>query len=486
MRVEIRDYRGVERADIDMSLIALVAGPNETGKSCVAEATRAALTGNPIPIAGVLKKDAKLLVRDGAEKGHACVTDGEYSTMVCWPTGPTATAVSKSVPIKCSGYAAGFTHILDLNAKDRAKVLATYIKSMPTKEDVVNAATDAGYTEGAIAKIWESIEDAGWDHTYKRAREYTVTLKGQWQEVAGEKYGAKKGESYRVADDEGRSFLTDCLATAERAVVDTAGAVAVSESEIENLKRKIDEAAGVQNQIAINDELNATRDDLSKVQQERAAMPEDPDKAAAEPEVIPCPECGAALMIEAGVIHAYEKPKPPEALSPKVIQRREALDVTIAEHHEIIGALEQRIKAATKLTGEAKAAKARLKTIEAAPKLDEAVVELAKDTVGDARAALTSFDFKVRAYKLHGDLVKNDKLIGILAPDGLRKRKLAGKLDAFNATLAALCESARWPAVRLDENLECRYDIRPIWGASKSGQWRARAIIQVAMAQLDG
>ena len=488
MRVEIRDYRGCERADIDLSKIALVAGKNEMGKSAIAEATRAALSGNPIPISGVLKKDAKLLVRDGAEKGHVCVTDGEHSTMVCWPT---ATANSDGEPIKCSDYATGLMHVLDLNSKDRSKVLAGYIKSAPTKDDVFAAAYDAGYSEAAVTKIWDSIENSGWDYTYKRARDYTVTLKGQWQEAAGEKYGAKKGASYRVADDEGRIHYERPLEEAEQAVLDTAGAVAVSDAEIANLERKVEVAADAGNVAKLNTELDEVKKKLALVQKKRAACPDDPVSDHDQPDSLACPECGAALTMLAIAgggrsLVAYMGSAKEEPLHPDVIKLRSALDLDIAEQETAIRGMEQKVGLATRQVLDGAAAAGRLDEIAAAPKLDEVAIELAKDAVGDARSALNLFESKLRAYTLHGDLVKNDKLIGILAPDGLRKRKLAAKLTEFNESLEILSKAAAWPVVRLDENLDCHYGTRPIWGASKSGRWRARTVIQVVMAQMDG
>lgn len=494
MKVEIRDYRGCERADIDLSKIALVAGKNEMGKSAIAEATRAALSGNPIPIDGVLKKDAKLLVRDGATEGRASVIlDGEPTTKgertVCWPT---AEVFSDGEEIKCSDYATGFTHILDLNSKDRSKVLAGYIKSVPTKDEVVKAAIDAGYTEAAIEKVWDSIDNSGWDYTYKRARDYTVTLKGQWQEVTGEKYGTKKGESYRVADgDEGLDALAEALATAEQTVLDTAGAVAVSDAEIANLERKVEVAADAGNVAKLNTKLDEVKKKLALVQQKRAECPDDPASVPDQPDALACPECGAALTMLAIAgggrsLVAYMDLAKEEPLSPEAIKHRSALDLDIAEQAAAISGLEKKVGLATRQVLDGAAAAARLDEIEAAPKLDEVAIELAKDAVGDARSALKLFESKLRAYMLHGDLVKNDKLIGILAPDGLRKRKLAAKLGEFNDTLEILSTTASWPVVRLDENLDCHYGTRPIWGASKSGQWRARTIIQVAMAQIDG
>jgi len=487
MRVEIRDYRGVQRADITLNPVALVAGRNEMGKSCIAEATRAALTGNPIPIPGVLKKNADLLVRDGSEVGHVQVAVDGGSRAVSWP-GAGLSAEGKD--FFASDYATGYAHVLDLNIKDRSKVLADYIQSEPSGVDLTNACTDAGYNEAATTKVIESINNNGWDHTYKRAREYTATLKGQWQEVTGEKYGAKKGDAHRPDSAKDRDMLELALAEAEQAVVDTAGAVAVSESEIENLKRKVIEATEAGNVTELNDLLNEANASLEVLEQERAVMPEDPVSVPDEPG-LGCPECGASLAIEKTggngiVLVPYAKPKQPKPLTKKVIDARNQWDEDIRNKRAAVNGLVQRISLATRAANDGQKAAARLEDIEKAPKLDEAAMELAKDAVGDARSALTDHDNRTRAYHLHGDLVKNDKLLLVLAPDGLRKRKLADKLGDFNSQLDTLSESAGWPQVYLDENLECHYDKRPIWAASLSGRWRARTILQVAMARMDG
>ena len=481
LKVEIRDYRGVERCDIELSPICLVAGNNEQGKSGVAQAVRAGLTPMVIPIAGVLKKDAKLLVRDGADKGHVTVTAETSATGVCWP----ACTVDSSGDIKCSDYASGFTHVLDLNIKDRSKVLAHYMKSEPTKDDIEKAATDAGYSAAAVAKIVESITTGGWDHTYAKTRDYTVNLKGQWQGATGERYGPKKGEDFRAVGD--RDLLADALLAAEDAVVDTAGAVAVSEAEVDNLKRQVKAGNTAENKLLLNDQLNTARDSLVDIKDDRAAQPDDPESVEVV-DPIPCPECGAALKVIGGFkpeLRAYKEPVQPEALTPKQIKRRDDLDLMIDKTEKAIGYLEERIWTSSRLSKEGDAAKIQLEEIDKAPKVDEASMELAKDAVGDARSALTDFDNRVKAYKIHGDLVKNDLLIKVLAPDGLRKRVLVAKLDDFNRGLNDLCSFAKWSRVYLDENLECHYGKRPLWAASMSGQWRARAVIQVAMARMD-
>ena len=504
MKISIRDYRGVERADIELDRIALIAGRNEQGKTCVLEAARAALCGMAIPIPGVLKKDAKLLVRDGAESGQASAGDGEPGRTVHWPSATVLDMDTESTgPIKCTDYASGFRHFWDNDAKTRASVLAMYIDSTPTKENIEAAAYDAGYQDSAIAKIWESVRDDGWDATYGRARDYTIKLKGQWEEATGEKYGAKKAAEWHPAvfgsDDQpvdlgcGREALVEKANAAEQAVLNMAGAAAVSDAEIERLNRQVEAANESEDRIKLNDKLVQPRDQLDKAKAERLTIPDD-SKEIADP-AVPCPECGALLTVSE---YGYEVGGDPPTLKPYVKKefdpaavkaagkQRAFLDGTIKRLTDEIAGLEGRITTSTALIATWETAKKRLEEIKKAPKLDEVAIQKVKDDLSHAQALVLAFDAKIRADKLHGDLLKNEKLIAILAPDGLRRRKLVAKLDEFNTRLAKICASAAWPVVRLDEKLEGHYGTRPVWAASNSGQWRARAVLQIAFTQIDG
>ena len=497
MQLKIRDYRGVERADIELDRIALIAGQNEMGKTCVAEAARAALCGMAIPIHGVLKKDAKLLVRDGAESGSVNVTNGEFSQGVNWP-GAICTGDGET---ECTDYASGFLHLLDQPVAGRAQALRTYINSDPTQEDVEAAAKDAGYQDSAITKIWESVRDDGWDVTYQRARDYTVKLKGQWEEATGEKkYGAKKAADWKppsldsvLSDAINRDTLVSNADSAEQAVLNAAGAVAVSDAEIERLNRQVAAESEAENQIKLNDELSDIRASLDTWQADRETMPDDPAETPAglRPAKAACPECSVVLVLNyprsgPPYLTTFATEEAPKPLSDEVLAKRASMDESIEQHKAEIAALEGRITASSNVISTAETARTRLKEIAKAPKLDEAAIQEAKDKFSDAQTLVFAFDAKVRADKLHGDLVKNDKLLAVLAPDGLRRRKLASKLDEFNARLATICASAAWPVVRLDEKLEGHYGTRPIWGASKSGQWRARTVLQIALTQIDG
>jgi hypothetical protein len=78
-------------------------------------------------------------------------------------------------------------------------------------------------------------------------------------------------------------------------------------------------------------------------------------------------------------------------------------------------------------------------------------------------------------------------VLGILAPDGLRAAKLARVIELFNiAQLDRLSLAAGWNQVAIDAEMTVTYAGRPYPLLSTSEQYRTRAVLQVAMAHLDG
>ncbi len=492
LTISVRDYRGIERADIEIDRIALIAGRNEQGKSCLAEACRAALAGAEIPIPGVTRKEAKILVRDGAGSGSVVASLGESTRTIEWPKA--RLKANKEHDFSASDFATGLSHPFDLNPVHRATHLSKYVDSAPEFKDLVDAASDAGYNGTAIDKIWQSTKTHGWDGTHRRACEYSTNLKGQWEGVTGEKYGEKKAEAWSPSVHPGdveREVLDARVETAKAAVLDTAGDVAVSKAEVERLTALADAAKGVDAGRKKDSDARAKlTSELEAIQEQRQALPAESGGRSSNP-IVPCPECGAKLIIEPvhnepPSLKLFTEDAAKEAKSKKVQKKRAAMDGTIENIKSQISVLTGKISAATRTIDDAGTATTQLVALSNAPATDEGAIAAAKTAEADAIAALAGFDSKIRAHKLHADLTKNQQLISILAPDGLRRRKLADGLGEFNKRLADISAVAAWPVVRLDETLKAHYGTRPVWAASKSGQWRARAIMQIVCAQIDG
>lgn len=495
LNISVRDYRGIERADIALDPLALVAGKNEHGKSSLAEATRAVLTGTAIPIPGVNKKDAKVLVRDGAEKGSAKATNEHGFLSIEWPR--CITNGEEGNP-GCTDFAVGLRHLFDLDDKEQAKVLARYVDSEPTADDLAAAMKDAGYGERALDKVWDAIDREGWDKTHQRTRDHGTRLKGQWEAVTGEKYGAKKAKSWAPAgypegavhtspredplrQQNSRPGLQEAVDQANTELERLLGQRAVAEADVQKLREKAEAIPTLEEQER----------EAAEERQNCATHLEDLQKDPA-PEVPTaptlCPSCNTALTMDRNsmtLVVAESAPTEEEISEAErakyeyeglLTEARDAFNAASNAHGVIVSRLM-----------DARQAAAKLEEIEAQGEgASEADVEAAREHLHNAQHALWDFDAKERADQIHADIVKNAALIDILAPDGLRRRKLAAGLEKFNNAIGNLCHAAGWPEVSLDESLSPHYGSRPVWAASASGKWRARTCVQVAMAQMDG
>ncbi len=482
--ISVRDYRGCARADIELAPLALIAGNNEAGKSSLAQAVRAGLTGQAIPIPGVAKKDAKLLVREGAETGRVHVKDDDgQDAGIEWPK------CAVFGDRKSSDFAVGLRHLFDLDEKERANVLAGYINSKPTVEDLHAAMEDAQYTQKSIDQVWSSVNGPeGWDGTHKKAKEHGTTLKGKWEAATGEKYGSQKAEGWKpqnypntVNTPDPRGGLEAELNAAKRELERVVGLAAVAKADIDALREKASGIAALEVQEVakkkVKDKLSAEFDEWTR--KRYPILPQMP---------MQCPKCDTALSLAAGG----------QSLQPAVAVT--AADVTTAkqaieEHRQSLQAaklaFETAYDAHTAVCTELRAANTAKTELAG---LKDAGGEIAtgdqltaaRTAVDAAQKALNAYDAATTAAFCHTQIVKNAALVDILAPDGLRKRKLAAGLAAFNDYLAIACQGAKWPAVRLDENLSPHYGTRPVWSASASGQWRARVVVQMVMAKMDG
>lgn len=489
MRVAVRNYRRVERADIDLSRIALVAGQNGAGKTSLHQAVAAVLTRRTSPM-GIAKKDAAQMVLRGAQSGESRAIHDGGAASVSWPS--CEASAEGTAPPSATLFAAGLASILDLKPEDRAKALAGYVNAAPTVTDLYGAMNDAGYTDDAVRKVWESIEAKGWDAIHSKAVENGASLKGQWEGVTGERWGAAKGEAWAPAGwtldlaSADVSSLQREVGEAKAALEGSIAKSAVSSAELDRLRA---DARGpdAETMGKMRAAVAGQRETIDHFEAERAALP-----PAENDSGIPCPSCGKHLVVDRawkGETSLKLAETVPEAVLKERRAARAALDGRCANLRDDLAKLQSGL---TRLETEERAAelaKAKLAEITTADTnsiaTPAAEVEARRQALTQAEAALASVNAKLAAAKVHAGIAKNILLINILAPDGLRRNKLAAGLDAFNAGLAKLSAAAGWPAVRLDETLDAHYGLEPFWNCSESQQMRVRVTLQVAMAQTD-
>lgn len=496
MQVQIRDVLRIERADVPLTGITLVAGPNGAGKSSLVAAVAAILTGEKVMGAVKVKKDFTALVRQGAKKGHIRLLNdaGEPVADMTYPAGDYSTALQ---PPRVSRWAAGYGLPTDLDEKSRARAFAELLGTRPTFEDLKAHMLDAKYSERSIEVIWERVgaENAiGWDETYKRAAEHSTARKGAWCEITGrnsyaptnalEWMPANWNPSYADMDEQAIAALV----TAASAEYETAmRSVGASESEIARLRGIIEQCPTPEDLAAIDKKHT----DANKLLEETRAARQKLPATAAEDKLAPhCPECGAQVSVRNDLGGGYKLEKM-EAISEK---KRKELALKIADMDgqfskvaNEIRLIEESRREAMNRRREAASAQAQLDQLAGKAGSAEAA-DVARENLQKVETAFKAWKAKKDADRVHLEIEQNNKLVAILAPTGLRQRKLTEGLEKLNNTLARLSKVAGWGPVTVGDDLLLYFGgSRAAWPlVSESFEWRARATLQIALALLDG
>ncbi len=497
--MRLRDFRGCERADVECAPIALVAGRNAAGKSSLAQAAGAALYSETLPLAGLTKGSAGLLVKSGASAATVEIKSETGSTRIAWPA---CQGSAQGQPPHASDCAAGLASIASVPAKDRARVLGALLHADPTREDLAAALADvdlAGAEPGGdkvVEAVWQLIENQGWDGAHILRKEKGAELKGRWRQVTGANYGSRVAATWNPAnwadleDDFAWVSENDLAAAVARAkdVHEKAiAATAVSAAERETLTA----AAGQvdrHRQIFADAEAvdRSAAEQLTAAQTARARLPLAP---AADPGLA-CPHCGEKVVVVVGDLADGWRLEKPNAVSPTELhKRRQAIaeaDGLLSRRVGDRAAARTALDTARRTLDEVLGAAARLQAMPAADK-KAGDVAAAKAALELAQRRWAAFQQKVQADDLYQKIAGNDLVLDILAGDGLRGKKLGRVLDVFNRTqLQELADAAGWAPVTVDAEMTLAYGGRPYALLSTSEQYRVRAVLQLAIARLDG
>ena len=488
MILEIRNFRGIAKADIDLSQIALVSGRNESGKSSIAHAAQAILTGDTVPIAGLKKSEAAMLIHAGTGNGSVALEREGGSARIAYPQ---AKKETEGDPPSASPIAAGMISPADMDRADLAAVLIDYLKAAPSEKDLREAVKAINVSDEGFARLWKSVTENSWDGAHKQAKEKGIEMKGAWRECAGEMYGSSKASTWMPpeweSDLEGASEESlQAVATEAGEIRDAAIAhTAISEEKIDQLKAKAANAEYLRTHIlTITDIL----DDANKKVLDSAEELKNAPSPDEEQETTACPHCGKNCVIHAG---ALIKP-PPVANSAENAKRRAIGEEAVRKHQiasQTLRSANLKKEQADRDLSEAEAAKAELDAIEAKADggtADDAALERSRRDVHHAENRFKAFSTKTRADNLHKSIIRNQALVSILAPDGLRRTKLRNEVKRFNGHLADLAKAASWGALEITADLAVTYSGMGWRLCAESARYRGRAMLQLACAAIDG
>jgi hypothetical protein len=485
---KILGFRGCERAELVLDPIALLAGKNAAGKTSIAQGAGAALSGEALVIPGLTKGMGGMLVKTGAAEGSVELRGQSGTSRVTWPA---CQMTSQGEAPRASYWAAGLDSIAAIAPDKRARVLGDYLKSAPTREDLAQAIADAELDEkGLVDEIWRLLEAQGWDQAHLLRKDAGAQLKGQWRQITNQNWGNRIAQNWRpnvwTAELGGKSQndLAAAVAHAKHKHEEAIAKAAVSSAERERLEAEADLLEERKNALA-DAEIEETRleEELKKLRAQRAAMP--PSGAELE---MHCPECGAVLVLRQ-VDLATRVLEKAETIRPAELKKRR---LAIAETDGGISRTEGLIAEIGRTIERARAQMQN--SAEATAKLKDIPTETPEVDVASAAAAVTAAEGRLNAWRqkrqadaLRDQVLVNEKVLELLAPDGLRAKKLARVLDVFNATqLAPLCDAAEWKRVAIDAAMTITFGGRPYALCSASEQFRVRATLAAAQARLDG
>lgn len=491
MKVSIENYRGIRRADFKVGGITLIGAPNAAGKSSIAQAVAACITGRPLPIPGMTKSMSGFLVRSGATKAFAEVANDndESMTRIAWPKAEISTEGPN--PPSASEWAAGIASLADMNDKERSSALTDFLDARPTKPDLINELAKVKVPAEHAAKLWSMIEEFGWEESERKAREKGKELKWQWQNTTGENYGSKKAETYLPADwdfdleSASEDGLAADLANAKAELEAAIAASAVDFADNQRLQEQVDQIEDLAARVKeVSERLKAAHEAGIAASNTLADNP----MPKANPPTVACPHCAGALIIQGGALHTVEN-QPSEEQLDSLRQAHTTAAQAVAEARTLYQGINSEHAAAVGKLNAAMDAKAQLDAnagLESQPQGD-VDVDQAREKVAAAEKRLTSFTKKRDADKAHSSIERNQVVVDVLSPGGLRLSVLYTAVRKFcDDYVKPLTKAAGWADVQIDRELTLNYGERIYALLSESEKYRVRVTLQAAMAKVLG
>jgi hypothetical protein len=469
MLAKVRDFRGIHEAAIPINGITLIGGDNGAGKTSLAWAIGAALTGEN-PVRAVKKSQYGSYVRDGAAVASAEIGDDEGRAIIHFPDGK---AWTEGTPPWSSAYAAGIASPLNLEPAKAAEAWQAILEAVPTIEQLRAELVELPFM---VESVVREVEVRGWDGAHEHFREEGSRLKGRWEQTTGERYGSRRAAHWTPEGFDATlspDRIAAAVSEAQKAHTEALKRQAVASSDVERLRTTAGLAQA--QRAAIRDageKMRAAQVDLDDLRLKLHAVEE-------SRRALSCPECGCDVALQNGKLVKVDS-----------VQRASADDE--ARTRQAITVAAGRIEAAQ---AEAVAARTRL---EAAEQADADLNNHGK-SLGDAQShedtlanleawrktAKNSQSF-IAASALQSGITAHVTVVSLLAPTGLRQNVLDAALSKFSEILDRLSKIAEWGAVVMHPDLTLSYAGRPYSLLSESEQYRARTTVQAAIAEHDG
>lgn len=494
MLLEIRSYRGIDRADIEFADgITLLAGKGHQGKTSIVESLVAITTSKP-NLYGLTKAEAPEICHNSAKTGSITMKAASGTRQIDLPSFELRTITGHG--LNCSPLALGQIHVAQQSENDRAKSLAHYLGATVDRKRLLQELTEvvadksgqrplSDEYKNQIADIVLGTDklppkgDDPWQSGKDWAEKTAAAKKALFKATTTFTWGSNQGLTFVPAGWEADMDAVDenlqPVVTAEMLASDLTAAQ-------EHLEQQIRENAITEAEIDKLHQLVAMR------AEQQAKLDEWRTRASEYEREI------AGLDGREGIY--YFNCKGCQS-SYNVVIDEESRSVVITDRIPLPATAAKDLKTFRDGLANAETAirlhQANLLSIQ---KAESRLAEIGDQAVGDskkideARAAVRRAEARLKAWSakqagiaLHWEIVGLLKAAELLGENGLRRRVLVSLLDGFNKELSQLCEVAKFKAVSIGTDLRVRYGGRPYALASKSERQGADYVLQLALAR---
>lgn len=480
LKATVKNFMGCAEAEIVADKIAVLCGLNGQGKTSALLPIAAALRGG-VPL-GLQKTKAGMLIKTGAGAASVILENETSKVSVSWPKCERR-ADGADAP-EASDIAIGAVKFPFMPDKEKIELLRELGGWEPTRNECMNALTEAGIDAKVADIVWQNITCNGWDASLERAKEKGRSLKSQWGIITGEAYGEKKGANWFPTgwDNDLENAALETLegeVTAARAELEFKIAnQAVSADELDRLAAEAEKIPQLKQTLADAEaEADAKKKALADAEAAKKKLPELPKYD------LVCPHCGKPVAYQFGKLEAIKQTLSVEerdALDQKILDADNAVSKTLRESGH---ANTQKALAAENLQKAEKAAAEYEQKKDLTATAEE--IDLAREAVRKAEGRLTAFNKYHDAARVHNNVIENQKIIDVLAPEGIRRNALETGLAYFNADLEAICRLAGWCPVTVEPDMSVCYNDRPLVICSESEKFRAYVTLQILIAGED-
>jgi hypothetical protein len=483
MKITIQNFRGLSDLEAPVAPLLLLAGSNAAGKTSACTAIAAVASGVLLPFDGLTKGKAALIVHDGAERAQAVITTEEGAAAASWP------AVERSTQGRfrdASAVAVGLEDLTALKPVERAGRLIQLIGAEPTEHDLIEAMGNAEVPAEYTPAVWNQIAK-GWDAAHEHYKTEGAKLKGQWEKLTGDRFGATKALTWRPKDwalaleGESVDFLEANLKVANEALAHAQQQAGADRATVEALTR--DAAMLASSRQAATDaqvDLDSMQKALVRAEKAFHALGEKP-KVGKPP--LTCPCCQQNLRLVSGTLVEAQDEDPDEIAA--AIAHYEEAEATWKKARDSRDMAQRYLDAARNKVQAAESATAKLKSMPEASETAETDIAAARTKVERHNRNLLMKGQVIEAMKLTQRITQHIAIVGMLDKGGLRQKVLVERLGAFNGKLVDNSGTAGWAPVHIDADMAISYGGRLLSMCSGGEQFRTRVTLQLTIAQVE-